>query len=82
MHHNNLSIAVDSPWVNNIPTIYNNRAMQKSIMLSTPTESSGPSQPSAVWIVGDNVSMPHSQGMNITNTETTLESLEIPYNNN
>ena len=51
-------------------------------MLSTPTEPPAPSQSSAVQIVGDNISMPHNQGIDITNTGPTSESLAISYNNN
>jgi len=39
----NLFMAVDSLPVNNIPTIYNSRAMQEPTIPSTPTESPVPS---------------------------------------
>ena len=79
---------MSSSLVNNIPTIYNSRTIQEPIILLTSTEFPALSQPSspfqypAIQIAGDNVSISHSQGIDITNTRPTLESLAIPYNNN
>jgi len=52
-------------------------------MPSTPTELPALSQHSPnIQTVGDNISIPHSQSIDITNTESSLEFLAILYNDN
>jgi len=76
-------MTVNSPQVNNTPSIPNSRAMQEPAIPSTPTELLAPFQHfSNIQTAEDNVSMPHGQDMNITNTRSSLESLAIPYNDN
>jgi len=63
----NSSMAMNSPQVNNILSISNSRAMQKPAILLTLTELPAPSQHSPnIQTAGDNISIIHDQGINIT----------------